>query len=275
VWSALEYGQHTALVTTLLCGAIEQLLRQDGAAFPSAPAAPSPGAARTLAPATVVTDIDEAGHALAALARAAARDDWAHRGSAGGRAIEAGALLRHAVHDASHHLMDISRGLAALGAEPTQRVGSVVQINASDGGVPKRAVEAGWIDGRGLRGDRQADRRHHGRPFQALCVWSREVIDELASDGHPIAPGCAGENLTLAGLDWATLRAGTRVRLGDALAEVSFPATPCAKQTRWFSDGDFGRIDYRRNPRLARWYAWVRAPGEVWPGAPVAVQADD
>jgi MOSC domain-containing protein YiiM len=275
VWSALEYGRHSALVVTVLRGAIEQLLGMDGATFPPAPTAEAPSGPPTrLDPETVVAQVGDAGHSLAELARGAAPDAWAHRGRAGDQTVEAGALLRHAVHDASHHLMDISRGLAALDARPRPHDGSVVQINASDGGVPKRAVDAGWIDGRGLAGDHQADRRHHGRPFQALCLWSREVIDALAEDGHPIAPGCAGENLTLSGLDWTALRAGTRLRIGEALAEVSFPATPCAKQTRWFSDGDFARIDYGRNPHLVRWYAWVRTPGAVRPGAPVVVQPD-
>lgn len=275
VWSALEYGRHSAQVTVLLRGAIEQLLRVDGTTFPPAPTAERAGAAATLDPGTVVTDVGDAGHALAELARPTAPDAWAHRGHAGTQPIEAGALLRHAVHDASHHLMDISRGLAALGAGPPPQVGSVVQINASGGGVPKHPIDAGRIDWSGLAGDHQAERRHHGRPFQALCLWSREVIDELAADGHPIAPGCAGENLTLAGIDWSALRAGTRLRIGDVLAEVSFPATPCAKQKRWFRDGDFARIDYGRNPRLVRWYAWVRAGGAVRPGAPVHVQPVD
>jgi MOSC domain-containing protein YiiM len=99
------------------------------------------------------------------------------------------------------------------------------------------------------------------------------VIDGLAADGHPIEAGSAGENITVDGLDWATLRPGTLLRIGTVLAEVSFPATPCAKQTRWFADGDFQRIDHGRNPHLVRWYAWVREPGRVDEGDAVVVQA--
>jgi MOSC domain-containing protein YiiM len=55
------------------------------------------------------------------------------------------------------------------------------------------------------------------------------------------------------------------------LAELSFPAVPCAKQTRWFHDGDFQRIAYERNPQLVRWYAWVREPGDVATADAVAV----
>jgi MOSC domain-containing protein YiiM len=89
------------------------------------------------------------------------------------------------------------------------------------------------------------------------------VIDGLAGSGHPISAGSAGENLTLSGLDWPKLRPGLRMRVGDALLEISFPATPCHNQTKWFSDGDFSRIGFDRDPAATRWYAWVREPGEV------------
>ena len=73
-----------------------------------------------------------------------------------------------------------------------------------------------------------------------------------------VAAGSAGENVTLRGVDWATMRPGTRLRVGSALIELSYPAVPCKKQTRWFTDGDFNRISYERNPHWVRWYAWVR-----------------
>ncbi|MDE3206134.1 MAG: MOSC domain-containing protein [Acidobacteriota bacterium] len=147
--------------------------------------------------------------------------------------------------------------------------GRVARINVSDGGVPKAAVAEATVAHEGLSGDRQRDRKHHGRPFQAVCLWSAEVIDELAGLGHPIGPGCAGENLTLAGLDWSQLRPGTLLRVGETLIELSFPAVPCRHQAQWFTDGDFSRIAFEVNPRWVRWYGWVRQPGPVSAGAPV------
>jgi MOSC domain-containing protein YiiM len=173
-------------------------------------------------------------------------------------------------HDASHWMMDLSRALAPH--RPTQQ-GTVTQVNASRGGVPKTPMLAARIGADGLEGDRQADRRHHGRQFQALCLWSADVIDELKAQGHPIAPGSAGENLTIAGVDWSLIRPGAIVRIGEAAeAEISFDATPCKKQAQWFSDGDFRRIAIERNPQWVRWYAWVRRPGPVQPGDPVVIQ---
>jgi MOSC domain-containing protein YiiM len=125
-----------------------------------------------------------------------------------------------------------------------------------------------------VEGDRQADRKHHGRPFQAVCVWSADVIGELAATGHPVAAGCAGENLTLAGIDWGSLRSGMALAAGDVLLELSYPAIPCSKQTGWFSDGDFERISHDRNPHWARWYAWVRRPGTVRAGHAVVQRYD-
>lgn len=176
------------------------------------------------------------------------------------------------VHEVTHGFMDIAVILARAHAATPHARGTVVQVNVSAGGVPKRPVGAAAVSWDGLEGDRQADRKHHGRPFQAVCLWSAEVISELAGAGHPIAAGCAGENVTLTGLTWSSLRPGTRLLAGSALFELSYPATPCKKQARWFADGDFERISDERHPEWTRWYAWVRSPGAVACGDVVVVQ---
>ena len=275
VWSALEYGTHSALVTAVVREGVAAVLAADGVPLPAPPSgagATEDDEAARLDPIRAVGDLEREGAALARLAHDAPPDAWAHVGHLAGATVQAEAALFHAVHDATHHLMDVGRGLAGVGAGTPAHAGRVVRVNASDGGVPKREVACGAIAHDGLAGDRQADGLHHGRPFQALCLWSADVIAELAADGHPIGPGCAGENLTLGGIDWCSLRPGARLRVGTALAEVSFPAVPCGKQARWFSDGDFSRIAHERNPQWARWYAWVREPGQVHPGDPVTVQ---
>jgi MOSC domain-containing protein YiiM len=148
----------------------------------------------------------------------------------------------------------------------------VAQINTSAGGVPKLPVDAAEIGERGLLGDRQAARQHHGRPLQALCLWSSDVIDDLRAEGHPIYPGAAGENLTLTGLDWAAIRPGTRLLIGEVLAEVSAYATPCKKNAQWFEGGDFNRMSNDRHPGWSRLYAWVLEPGTVRSGDQVVVE---
>ncbi|HEV2368462.1 MAG TPA: MOSC domain-containing protein [Acidimicrobiales bacterium] len=273
VWSALEYGFHTSLVTGFIRAGVEMIRDQDGCSLPAVPAAGEVDSTPVslLDPGSVAADFEREGKALAAVARGP--DGWDHLGRLpDGTVLQAEALLVHCVHDASHHQMDIARGLAAIGAGTPEGAGSVVQVNVSDGGVPKLPVTEADIGRRGLSGDRQATRKHHGRPFQAACLWSLEVLDELARSGHPIRPGAAGENVTVSGLEWPSLRSGSLLRVGSALVELSYPATPCQKQTRWFLDGDFRRIDHDLHPGTARWYGWVREPGHVRAGDAVIVQ---
>ncbi len=144
------------------------------------------------------------------------------------------------------------------------------QINVSDGGVPKLPVDRAAVDLDGMEGDRQADRKHHGGPDQTLCLYSLEVIEMLQAEGHPIEPGSAGENLTISGLDWATVAPAQRFHIGDDLIiEITDVATPCAKNAQWFADGKFSRMSDTKHPGASRWYAKVLTPGTVATGDPV------
>ena len=143
----------------------------------------------------------------------------------------------------------------------------------SDGGVPKRPVAEVVVDARGLAGDRQAERRHHGRPWQALCLWSAEVVERLGAEGHPIVPGAAGENVSIGGIDWVAVRPGTRLALGaEVVAEVSVPALPCKKNAQWFQDRDFTRMHHEREPGVSRMYASVLRGGRLQAGDEVRLE---
>jgi MOSC domain-containing protein YiiM len=209
-----------------------------------------------------------------ALAASVPEDDprWQRTITSGQYVDDAAWLVRHTVHDVSHHLMDIGRGLHLLGAGAPTQEGVVAQLNVSGGGVPKKSVEVAEVGDRGVVGDRQADRKHHGRPLQALCLWSTDVIDALRTEGHPIEPGLAGENITVTGIDWSTLRPGVQLLVGEVLLEISAWATPCAKNAAWFTDRDFNRMSHERHPGWSRAYAWVREPGTIRPGDPVVVE---
>lgn len=144
------------------------------------------------------------------------------------------------------------------------------QINISNGGVPKLPVDTAYVTVEGMEGDDQSDKKHHGGPRQTLCLYSLEVIELLQLEGHPIAPGSAGENLTLAGMDWGDLAGGDRFQIGDnLLIEITDPATPCSKNAQWFLDGNIRRISHNAHPGFSRWYAKVLNPGEVTTGDPV------
>ena len=96
------------------------------------------------------------------------------------------------------------------------------------------------------------------------------MIDAFAADGHPIGYGNAGENITISGLDWSTMGAGVRLRIGDVLAETSFFALPCSSNAPWFLDGDFRLMHHDRGP-VSRIYAWVLEPGAIAVGDPAEI----
>src|SRR5687767_14687596 len=92
----------------------------------------------------------------------------------------------------------------------------VYQINVSKGGVPKTQVLQAQFTSDGIDGDRQSNPRIHGGRDRAVCLFSFEVIEALQAEGHPIVPGSCGENLTLTGFDWAHMKPGVLLRVGDA-----------------------------------------------------------
>lgn len=167
--------------------------------------------------------------------------------------------------------MSLSPVLRAAGELPATADGTVAQLNTSKGGLPKLPVPAVSVGWRGVEGDSQKTRVHHGRPWQALCLWSTEVIEHLHSEGHPIAPGLAGENVTISGLHWPDVRPGVRLRLGEVLCEVSSYALPCYQNTAWFLDGDFEAMHHERGP-VSRLYATVLEPGRIATGDRVVLE---
>jgi MOSC domain-containing protein YiiM len=156
-------------------------------------------------------------------------------------------------------------------ATTKSQAGIVASINRSSGGAPKDAVDHADIGTRGLDGDRQRSRQHHGRPWQAVSMWSADVIDSLRTEGHPVQAGSAGENLTLAGLDWSRVGPGMVMSIGDVMLECSMWAEPCRHIAHCFSDGRWGRIHHDQGP-VSRLYASVLRGGSVRIGDRVVVE---
>ena len=201
-----------------------------------------------------VTDI---GTDLAHLARLAAKSDTD--------------LLPDLVRCALNAVAATGEALREHGQMPATSTGTVHQLSRSKGGVPKGPVESVDIDLGGVLGDRQATRFHHGRPWQALCLWSLEVIEAFVADGHPIFPGAAGENVTVSGLDWSSIAPGVRLQIGTALCEASLWALPCSSNRPWFRQGDFSLMHHERGP-VSRMYATVLRPGHASVGDSVILE---
>ena len=146
-------------------------------------------------------------------------------------------------------------------------LGKVVQLSVSPGGVPKHPVPEARISWLGLEGDAHRDREHHGGPERAVCLFSAEQIAALRAEGHAIAPGVLGENVTLEGLDWDQVTPGVRLRLGPTvLLEITRYTSPCFNIKPAFKGGEFSRVSQKRHPGWSRVYARVLEEGTVRAG---------
>ena len=154
----------------------------------------------------------------------------------------------------------------------SSRTGTVISVNVSDGGVPKRAVARARVTAAGMEGDRQRNLKYHGGPDRALCLFSAEVIAGLQKEGHPIEPGMVGENVTIAGLDWQLLEPGMRLEIGEVGAELTGYAMPCRNIAPAFTDGRSGRISQKTHPGESRVYARVLREGVVSVGDSVTIR---
>ena len=107
-------------------------------------------------------------------------------------------------------------------------------------------------------------------------LLQRELFDELAVEGHEVAPGELGENVTTEGVDLLGLPLGTRIRLGDsAEVELTGLRNPCLQIER-FQAGLMKRLIRRDVAGATRRRAGVMAivveGGVVRPGDVIAVE---
>ena len=167
-----------------------------------------------------------------------------------------------------HRLAEHRRSVEAF--EPM--VGTVDSIQVAEG-LPKLPIDLAAVDVGGVEGDRQTNRRNHGRPWQAVCLYSADLIRDLRGEGHPIVAGAAGENVTLTGVDWSRMRGGLTIEIGDVRMLTSSPAAPCHKIGDNFTDREWTRIDHDERPGWSRWYASVLRGGTIRPGDTVTVRA--
>jgi MOSC domain-containing protein YiiM len=158
-------------------------------------------------------------------------------------------------------------------------MGTILQVNTSPGGLPKRAIDLGHIGPLGVDGDLHAHPEVHGGPRRAVLIIASEVVDELVARGYPVFYGALGENLTTRGFDIRDVRIGDQVRAGGALLEITQPRGPCTQLDVYGPSIKQEIYDPQvkaKDPSSLRWgmsgwYCSVLAPGPVGPGDPVEV----
>jgi MOSC domain-containing protein YiiM len=108
----------------------------------------------------------------------------------------------------------------------TQRYGNrEVFTGGAKRPVPRAVLRVG-----GFEGDGQADRRNHGGPDKAVCVYSSVHYPHWQRMlGRRLDPGAFSENLTVSAIREARVCVGDVFRAGEAVVQVSTPRTPCDK----------------------------------------------
>jgi MOSC domain-containing protein YiiM len=112
----------------------------------------------------------------------------------------------------------------------------LAQLNISPGGMPKRPIDSARVTVAGVDGDWQKNRKYHGGPDRAICLYSEELYDFLREKGVDVSNGSVGENFTTRGLDLQRLAVGDRVRVGECIIELTKVRVPCRQLRMWDQD---------------------------------------
>ena len=73
-----------------------------------------------------------------------------------------------------------------------------------------------------LRENHGADGDCHAGPgSRQVSLLAREDVPALQSDGISVRPGAFAENIATTGLDFSTIKVGSRLKVGDALLEIT------------------------------------------------------
>ena len=131
--------------------------------------------------------------------------------------------------------------------------GSVVSMRLNVGSrKPMKEVDsARVITGQGIEGDRHL-KEDGSRSRRQILLMDRETLGNFSLDD-----GIIRENITVVGMDFASLEAGDRVSIGeDVVLEITGECEPCARMDEIRSglqhelDGRRGMLAYAENGGL-------------------------
>jgi MOSC domain-containing protein YiiM len=149
---------------------------------------------------------------------------------------------------------------------------TLVQLNVSRGGMPKLPILFARVTADGIEGDWQKNRKYHGGPGRAVCLYSEELYAELRAQGMEVGNGDLGENFTTRGLDLQSLAPGDRLEVGGrdgCVVEITDVRVPCRQLKQWHAD--LQKLIVGRSG----WVAKVVKEGVVKPGDAMEVLPRD
>ena len=144
--------------------------------------------------------------------------------------------------------------------------GQLAQLNISGGGMPKLPIVEAMVTVDGVKGDWQKNRKFHGGPNRAICIYSEELYQGLRDDGVKVNNGDIGENFTTRGLNLQHLKKGDRLKVGECVIELTDIRVPCFQLKKW--DVDLPELIVGRSG----WVAKVVKEGMVKQGDAISLE---
>ena len=140
----------------------------------------------------------------------------------------------------------------------------VVAVNISQHkGTFKYPLGHATVD-HGLAGD-----AHAGNWHRQISLLAQESIDKMTALGvSDLTPGKFAENITTSGIELHTLPVGTRLRIGECLAEVTQIGKECHQHCQIYK-----QVGMCIMPTEGI-FVKVLEDGDIRPGDPIAVEAE-
>ena len=147
----------------------------------------------------------------------------------------------------------------------------IFQINIkpntiNERGIPKVEVDNVFVSQNGVHGDFNNFRANKKKNDinMAVLLLDKKVIDDLNDEGWPVSPGDLGENITTAGLNQNELYPGNKIKIGNAIIEISFICEPCSTLSILpYIGSEKIKIFIKTLVQRRGWYAKVLVPGQI------------
>lgn len=94
--------------------------------------------------------------------------------------------------------------------------------------ICKKPVQQAFLSKAGFHGDGVADKKHHGGPDRAVCIYPFEHYAYWEKEfGVNLPPAAFGENLTLTNVLEEEICIGDILQIGEAIVQVTQGRVPC------------------------------------------------
>ena len=138
-----------------------------------------------------------------------------------------------------------------------------VSVSGRKGERKSPVLRANFVPGHGVERD-----AHAGPGHRQVSLLATESIAKMREKGIAVGPGDFAENVTVEGIDLTALKVGDRLRVGEAVVEISQIGKECHDRCAiYFQAGDCVM------PREGVFARVVRG-GVVAPGDPVAMDGE-